>query len=157
MPIITKKRQKLRVTIDPRQTPFLNYLFDKKSDTYLDVYKSAIKAQYSKTYGENLKGQMPKWLLENIGKERMLKKAEKNIDEMLDYNGTDTKIRIKADITKFTLERRAREVWGKDEQKSGNTYNFIVIKPEARQAIARRIIEENTHSSEPLQKDGSGV
>lgn len=89
---------------DPRQAEFLKNYLDTESDTFSNAYQSAIKAQYSEDYASNIMNVLPKWLGENIGSQELIKKAEKNINKFLDENYTlDDK--IKADITKFVLER----------------------------------------------------
>ena len=66
---------------------------------------------------------MPEWLSEYIGDDYLIKKAEKNLKERLEmdikntrrdegeiYEYDDTgKLRVKADMTKFALERLKKE------------------------------------------------
>lgn len=93
---------------DPRQILFLSYFKNPKSKTFSNAYQSALKAGYSEEYSQNITGQMPDWLLESISDEKMLSKAEKNLDEFLDFT-EDPKIR--ADITKFVASRLGKKKW----------------------------------------------
>ncbi len=92
---------------DPRQSLFLQYYLDIKSTTFSNALQSALKAGYEQEYAENITGQMPEWLSENLGKNKRLERAEKKIDEILDYNaqtenGLDnTLLKTQADVSKF--------------------------------------------------------
>lgn len=74
---------------DPRQANFLANYLDPKSDTYSNCLQSALKAGYEQEYAENLLNIMPKWLSESMdisGDMKRLKKAEKNLDEVMDIS-----------------------------------------------------------------------
>lgn len=74
---------------DPRQTIFLSYYLDPKSETFSNILQSGLRAGYSQKYSENLKVQMPAWFgekLEESRHERLLAKAERNLDEFMDIN-----------------------------------------------------------------------
>lgn len=107
---------------DPRQGDFLTRYLDPSSDTFSNATRSAVAAGYSQEYAENILSArlMPEWLSEAIGDGCFVKKAERNLQDMLDleilnrgvtkrgevYEFDDTgKLRVKADITKFVLER----------------------------------------------------
>ena len=83
--------------LDPRQIKFLEYYLDVKSDVFGNALQSGLKAGFSQEYSENITTLMPAWLSENIGNSKLLLKAQKNLNELLDEDDT----RIKADITKF--------------------------------------------------------
>ena len=156
--------------LDPRQNLFLGYYIDPKSETFSNALQSALKAGYSQDYAENLTGQMPVWLSEKLGKLKMVEKAERNIDNMLDMeteepilinkelvvddNGNPIKVtnaqlmKIKADVSKFTLERQDKGNWGKGEEPHGNTYNLNIFSNEQAERIARRILNNNPTSTE---------
>ena len=89
--------------LDPRQIKFLEYYLDTKSETFGNALQSALKAGYAQEYAENLTTEMPKWLSENLGDTKLIKKAENNLDKFLSDDNKDDK--IKADMTKFTLSR----------------------------------------------------
>lgn len=92
--------------VDPRQALFLSYYFDQKSKTFSNALQSALKAGYEQEYAETITAQMPKWLSESISEAKIIKKAEKNLDEFLEKESEDPiDKKIKADMTKFALER----------------------------------------------------
>lgn len=88
--------------LSPMQTRFLVFYLDPNSETFNNAYQSAIKAGYAEEYSRNLTGQMPKWLSETINDSALVSKALCNVSELLEQNKD---IRVKADITKFVLER----------------------------------------------------
>ncbi len=78
--------------LTPQQELFLSYYTDPKSDTFSNAYQSALKAKYSEEYSQNITGQLPEWLSDNISDLKRLRKAEKNLDEVqnipiVDENG----------------------------------------------------------------------
>lgn len=107
---------------DPRQALFLKNYLDPKSDTFANAYQSAMKAKYSKEYAENITNVMPDWLSENIGGEKLLNKAIKNLEEFLDMPITIIKekdgksivltdaqlLKIKQDTSKFVVSRQGK-------------------------------------------------
>lgn len=104
---------------DPRQSLFLSYYFDPKSETFSNALQSALKAGYEQEYAESLTSKMPTWLAEKVGDEYLIKTAEKNLKEFLEMDTTNTSkagdkvisitdtqlVKIKQDTTKFVLER----------------------------------------------------
>ena len=63
----------------------MRFYTDPSSATFGDVKNSAIRAGYSEQYADNITNLRPKWLLVSMGRrERMLVKAERNLDEALD-------------------------------------------------------------------------
>lgn len=103
---------------DPRQSLFLSYYLDPKSKTFSNALQSALKAGYEQEYAESITAQMPTWLSESIRDSEIIQRAEKNLSEFLNDNEDK---RIKADMTKFALERLNKakyssrsEVTGKD-------------------------------------------
>ena len=76
--------------LNPQQISFLKYYTDPTSETFSDAKNSAIKAGYSEEYAENITHLMPDWLSESIGRrKRMLVKAEKNLEDVLDLGVSD--------------------------------------------------------------------
>jgi len=92
-------------TPDPRQSLFLQYYLDPKSETFSNGLQSALRAGYELEYAKTLVSQMPDWLSENIKYENIVKKAEKNLEEFMGIE--DNKIR--SDMTKFALERLKKD------------------------------------------------
>lgn len=137
------------VVLDPRQAPFLEYLFDRKGETYLDVVASAVKAGFSESYAIVLKSRMPDWLSKRVKRVGMLAKAEKNLNEVLeletkekDLVGNEKEnpqlLKIKVDVSKFIAETIGKDDYGKNEGGYGNTFNTIIFSDEQSAEIARR-------------------
>lgn len=95
--------------LDPRQQLFLANFLDPKSKTFSNVYKSAKVAGFGNEYCKSLSSVMPKWLSDNIIYSRITKQAEKNVLKFTSDEYDNDK--IKADMTKFSLERLKRKVW----------------------------------------------
>lgn len=70
--------------LNPQQEKFLQYYTDPKSETFSNATQSAIKAGYTQNYADNITALMPDWLLESIGDMKMLRKAEKRLNQILD-------------------------------------------------------------------------
>ena len=88
--------------LDPRQALFLQYYLKPGTETFSNIYQSAVKAGYSKEYAESINSQVS-WLSESLGtvtKDELVTKAKKNLGKLLD----STDERIQADITKFVAK-----------------------------------------------------
>lgn len=154
---------------DPRQTAFLGYYFDPKSTTYSNAMQSAMRAGYEEAYAKNITAKMPTWLLENAGKMKMLAKAERNLDKMLDletlipviaiFGPVMDKVtgkpllkentgllKIKSDVSQFIAERLGRITYGKDDGRQGNVYNLNIFSNEQAERIARRVLDDRQES-----------
>lgn len=127
---------------DPRQALFLKYYLDKNSDTFSNALQSALRAGYEQKYAEAILSSNTKWLEESVkslNHERMLRKAEKNLDEFLDLDTTNKKIvddevieyqdsqlvKVKQDTTKFVAERLGKKVWS--QKTEVETKNVILL------------------------------
>lgn len=131
--------------LEPRQIAFLKNYLDPKSDTFSNALQSGIKAGFSEEYSSNITSLMPDWLSENIGRTQMLKKAEKNLEEMLDMpiqtlewqgRGEDAEqvvitdvglVRIKQDTSKFVVSRLNKEKWSERSELTGKDGGEIKI------------------------------
>ncbi len=87
---------------DPRQADFLVNYLDPKSKTFSNAYASAKKAGYAEEYAKTILARENEWLSEIVSDFALIKKAERNLKELLDEKKDK---RIKADMTKFVLER----------------------------------------------------
>lgn len=88
----SKGKQKDTENLDeltPRQIDFLARYTNPTSPTFSNALQSALKAGYKQEYAENITHIMPKWLLDNVGKNKRLRKAEKIFDKTLEYNPVD--------------------------------------------------------------------
>lgn len=126
---------------DPRQTKFLAYYFDPKSETYSDCKNSALKAGYAIEYAENLFHLMPEWVSAAIERrKRILNKAERNLEEILDLDVTDRKIRpallgIKSDVSKFASERLGKKHYSKRTELTDGDGRPLMLPEEERKKI----------------------
>jgi hypothetical protein len=105
---------------DPRQSLFLQRYLDPNSKTFSNAYRSALKAGYEEEYAKNMTGQMPTWLSESINDLNLTRQAEKNLREYLELEPKDrTDKTIKADLTKFTLERLNKKKYSARSEHTG--------------------------------------
>lgn len=70
--------------LTPQQEAFLKEYTNPKSPLFGNALQSALKAGYSQEYAESITAQMPKWLSDNLGKAKLVIKAERNLDLALD-------------------------------------------------------------------------
>lgn len=70
--------------LTPQQQLFLKGYTDPKSPTFGNALQSGLNAGYSREYSESITAQMPGWLSENLGRSKMVMKAERNLDMALD-------------------------------------------------------------------------
>ena len=139
---------------DPRQSLFLQFYLDPKSETFANCLRSALKANYSEEYAKVLVAQMPTWLSENLKDGEMISQAEKNLLEFLimdtintgqtkkgeifEYDDAGLK-RIKADISKFVLERLHKRKWSERKELTGSEGRDLIELDEKKfRNIARR-------------------
>lgn len=113
---------------DPRQSLFLAYYLDPKSETFSNAYKSGLKAGYSDDYSKVILNKDLDWLSESVNDSKLISKAEKNLDLFLE--GEDEKIR--ADITKFVLSRLKKDKYSERSELTGKEGKElkIVLSPE---------------------------
>lgn len=112
--------------LTPQQEHFLAYYTNPKSETFSNALQSALKAGYKQEYAENITAQMPEWLLENLGDMRRLRKAEKNLEEVQNFDvvtddgKVDTNLldkRIKVDM--FLAERLNKQKYSTRQEVTG--------------------------------------
>lgn len=112
---------------DPRQTLFLSYYINPKSETFSNARKSAIRAGYSPEYADSITSEFPTWLEDKLGDLKRLKRAENVLDETLDIpvetlewegSGDDKTqivvtnpalVKVRQDTAKFVAERLGRK------------------------------------------------
>lgn len=133
--------------VDPRQALFLKYYLDPKSDTFSNGLQSGLKAGYSQEYSETILSQDLDWLSENLKAERMVNKAERNLEEALDMPvevqkiegyGEDKQmvvktepslVKIKVDTSKFVAERLGKKKWSERQELTGADGKELNIQP----------------------------
>lgn len=92
--------------LNPQQQKFLSYYLDPQSETFSNARQSALRAEYTQEYAENIMSLMPKWLKENLEDSGLIAKALANLSDFIDGESSEPGERkIKWDATKFTLER----------------------------------------------------
>ena len=74
---------------DPRQALFLKYYLSPKSKTFANVKQSGIKAGYSEKYAERLLSEALTWLSNSIKDSRLVKNAEKRLNQVLELEPVD--------------------------------------------------------------------
>ena len=150
---------------DERQIRFLSYYLDPKSSTSSNALQSAIRAGFSRKYANQIVSIGLEWVNEAIRKrEKMLVKAERNLDAMLDLEtkegvrtmmGTEVLdkdgnlvkrenpqlLKTKADVSKFVAERIGKTVYGAPEKGEPPIVNFNFFGDEQLKRIARRVTE----------------
>lgn len=121
---------------DPRQSLFLSYFLDPKSETFSNAYKSALKAGYEDEYAKVITSDSKglTWLSEAVNDSYIVQKAEQNLKEFIEMetkNNQATKSgevfefddpalkRIKSDMTKFALERLKKSKYSQRQEHSG--------------------------------------
>lgn len=142
-----------RSILTPQQEYFLSLYTDPKSPTFGNAYQSAVKAKYSPEYAESLTSQLPNWLSENLGRMRLLAKAEKNLEEMLDlpqkvqamgrfgplWDGkgkgrkpimayASTLIKVKNDASQFVAETIGKSAYAKRSEQGENSREPFTVK-----------------------------
>lgn len=101
--------------INEKQQTFLRYYTDPKSPLFGNALQSALKAGYAQEYAESITYKMPDWLSENVGNNKLLQKANKNLELALDGLLDDPEkgaknIQYKA--TEFVQKGLNRETFG---------------------------------------------
>lgn len=95
-----------------QQQAFLKAFLDPKSATWGNYLQSGLKAGYSQEYSESISYQMPDWLSDNLGKTKLVQKAEKNLEMALDGLLDDPdkgKKELQYKATEFTLKTQGKE------------------------------------------------
>lgn len=108
--------------LDDRQIRFLAAYLDPRSTTYTDAKQSALTVGYSKDYADVITARSLEWMSEGVRtRDSLLKKAERNLDRVLDVDETSKHIRpgilgIKIDASKFVAETLGKETYSKKGQ-----------------------------------------
>lgn len=161
--------------VDPRQALFFSLYFDPKSDTFSNAKQSALTAGYELQYAENIMNLMPTWLsdrLEEMNTASMIRKAERNLDELLDLPSKtqamgafgpviDKKtkkpimvhnaslLKLKRETSEFVASRLSKKKYG-DKGDGGVQLHVHVYSPEQIKRVAARVYNgESTSEREP--------
>lgn len=105
---------------DPRQALFLEYYFDRNSETFSNALRSGIRAGYTQEYSEMITSKMPAWLSVAVGEADLINLAEGNLkDSLINVPKDSTDKNIKHDATKFVLTRLAKERYSERKELTG--------------------------------------
>ena len=108
--------------LTPQQQLFKKYYTDPKSETFSNAYRSALKADYSDEYSKNITGQDVEWISEILRDQRLVQKAEKNLemamDGLLDDPEGGSKV-IQYKATEFTLKGLQKGKWADRKELGG--------------------------------------
>jgi len=120
---------------DPRQANFLANYLSMDSETYSNALQSALRAGYAQEYAESITAQMPTWLLESLGKNKRLNKAEKVIDKILDLEPLDEEgkldnqaLKTQADIAKFIASTVGKKDYSTRSEHTGKDGGAIQVE-----------------------------
>jgi len=143
-----KKKKKLTRGLDMRQIEFFRLYSDPKSLTFNKAGKSAVAAGFSESTGRQILKKCPPWFVKALEEMGLLKQAETNLAEFLAFDNNtsnNTKLRIKADITKYVASTLGREKYttrvenlNVDVSLSGD------LDSEQMSLIAKRMIDKNS-------------
>ena len=108
--------------LTPQQEAFLKEYINPKSPLFGNALQSALKAGYSQEYAESITYKMPEWLSENVGKAKLVLKAERNLDMALDGLLDDPEkggkpLQYKA--SEFTLKALKKEEYSERTELTG--------------------------------------
>lgn len=108
--------------LTPQQETFLKEYTNPKSPLFGNALQSALKAGYSQEYSESITALMPNWLSENLGKAKLVVKAEKNLELALEGALDDPekgKKEIQWKATDFTLSRLKKDTYSERTELTG--------------------------------------
>ena len=126
--------------LNPQQETFLKAFLDPKSETWGNYRQSAMKAGYSQDYSDNISTEMPEWLRSNLGKSRLVQKAEKNLDMALDGllddpEGGKKDIQWKA--TDMTLRTLKKDDYSERQELGGLNGKDLIPSPESKEVVEK--------------------
>lgn len=130
--------------LTPQQELFLACYTNPKSETFSNAFQSALKAGYKEDYAKNITAVLPDWLAENVGDLRRLRKAEKNLEEVQNFNvvaddgKVDTNLldkRIKVDM--FLAERLNKQKYSTRSELTGKDGGAIELSDKSDDELAK--------------------
>lgn len=121
-----KKSMANQYEVDPRQALFLTNYLDPKSKTFANAKQSAISAGYSEEYAKVIMNKDSDWLSENVNLAKMLNKAEKNIEKLLDEQEDK---RLLLEVSKLVATRIGKNKWSERQEHTGAGGEDLFPKP----------------------------
>lgn len=116
--------------LDPRQKLCWESYNNPKSETFGNAYQSALKSGYEESTSSQITTE--NWFLEKLRRLNLLSKAEKVLDETLDYNAIDDKGKIDVGVGRLKLDsaKHVTSLRGKEEGYDGETKTIFVLPSE---------------------------
>lgn len=112
--------------LNPQQQEFLANYTNPNSETFGNARQSALKANYSQEYADNIMALMPDWLSDNIGNMKRLRKAEKVLDRTLEMIAIDEEgnldnqlLKTQNDVAKFIASTVGKKIYSTRNEVSG--------------------------------------
>jgi hypothetical protein len=128
--------------LDPRQKLCWDFYTDPKSETFSNGYQSALKAGYEDATATRIT--TFDWFIEKCSTLNMLDKAERNLNKFLEMDeDTDTKVRVKADVTKFVAERVGKAQYSARTEHTGKNGGAIEFTAEDKEAANKALQDLN--------------
>lgn len=106
------KEKSLELDLSPQQQLFLKNYLNPKSSTWGNAMQSAINAGYTEEYAKVMISRDLDWLSENVKKNNLVTKAEKNLEIALDGGLDDVEKGAKViqwKATELTLKTQGKE------------------------------------------------
>jgi len=113
--------------LDPRQALFLEYYLKPGTETFSNIYQSAIKAGYSDSYADNMRAKTLEWVSGNVGevtKDELVKKSKKVLNKSLDSEDE----RLAQDTAKFVAKTDIEFSEKKDLMSGGKEIQPLLVK-----------------------------
>lgn len=113
--------------LDPRQALFLGYYLKPGTDTFNNIYQSALKAGYSESYADNFRKSEREWMSGHVGeitKEELVKKSKRVLNKTLD--GDDLK--LAQDTAKFVAKTDIEFSEKQDITSGGNALTPVLVR-----------------------------
>ena len=107
--------------LTPQQEKFLKALLDPKSPTWGNYLQSGLAAGYSQEYSESISYQLPNWLSEFLGDNKLVIKASKNLELALDgaLDEQDKAKKIQYQASEFVLKGLQKSKWADRKELTG--------------------------------------
>jgi hypothetical protein len=111
--------------INHKAQMFSTFYLSPTSDTFCNVYQSALRAGYSDEYAQNITSQRPKWWIQltetaDFRRAQMLDKAESRLNERLDDKTSDKdRLKLQTDVAKFVSERLGKDKYSTRNELTG--------------------------------------
>lgn len=140
---------------DPRQSLFLSYYIDPKSKTFSNAYQSAIKAGYEEEYAKVILNKDLDWLSEGVKDLALLQKAEKRLNQILDFEPVDESGKI--DNSLLANQMKAVTLVAKGIGKAKYSERVEQTGAEGKDLIPATITEEQKQALLSLLDDKRGT